>query len=151
MDVKRLLIAAMLGATVTAIFPAMAEENNAEATLDYRQGVMSAVGGNISAAAAILMAGADFRDNLPEHARALATLTADIPSLFPEGSAHEDSDALAVIWENPEVFQERASDTREAARRFHQAVEDGESDAELMRHFRTLGQSCRACHDDFRD
>jgi len=122
---------------------------DAEVYVDYRQAVMSAVGGNTAASAAILIDGAPFVTNLEEHARAIERLTEDIPALFPEGTAHEDSGAKPEVWEDRSTFEERAEATHRAATAFREAVEGGDP-AQAMPYFRELGDSCRNCHDDFR-
>lgn len=120
-----------------------------EATIDYRQGVMRAIGGNVGAFAAVVVDGADFGDNLKMHTSQLVALTADIPALFPEGSDFPDTDAKEEIWDDWDRFVELANDTRDAAEALHAAVEAGDEDEFPIR-FRNLGQSCQACHDDFR-
>lgn len=119
------------------------------ATIDYRQGVMRAIGGNVGAIAAVVVDGAEFGDNLKMHTSQLVALTQDIPSLFPEGSDFPDTDAKEEIWDNWDRFEELTNDTREAAEALHAAVEAGDEDEYAIR-FRNLGQSCQACHDDFR-
>ena len=151
MKIRSIPALAVSGVMLLAMMSPFAMAEDVEPIVDYRQGAMSAVGGNISAVAAIVMSGADFRDNLPEHTRALVALTEDIPALFPEGSEHADSDARAAIWEDFEAFESLSFDTHEAARNLHEAVTAGADDAELMSAFRVLGESCRSCHDDFRD
>lgn len=118
-------------------------------TIDYRQGVMGAIGGNVSAIAAVVVDGADFGDNLEMHTSQLVDLTQDIPSLFPEGSDFPETDAKEEIWEEWDHFKEYAQDTKDAAQALHAAVEAGEEDQYATR-FRDLGQTCKACHDDFR-
>ncbi|ABI56512.1 c-type cytochrome [Alkalilimnicola ehrlichii MLHE-1] len=140
------LVVAMGGSLV---FPAMAADP--EAIVDYRQGVMSSLGGNAAASAAIIMDGVDFRDNLEQHARILAEFTRDIPALFPEGSDVGDNDAREAVWSDRQTFEERAAETRDAAEAFYAVVREDGTDREIMAAFRDLGQSCRACHDDFRD
>ncbi|WP_018861380.1 MULTISPECIES: cytochrome c [unclassified Thioalkalivibrio] len=120
-----------------------------EATIDYRQGVMRAIGGNVGSIAAVIVDGADFGENLEMHTKHLVDLTGDIPALFPEGSDFPDTDAREEIWDDWDRFQELAQDTKEAAEELHAAVEAGDDD-ELPIRFRNLGQSCQACHDDFR-
>lgn len=120
-----------------------------EATIDYRQGVMRAIGGNVGAFAAVVMDGAEFGDNLEMHTSQLVALTRDIPALFPEGSDFPETDAKEEIWDNWERFEELSQDTKEAAEALHAAVEAGDEDQYAIR-FRNLGQSCQACHDDFR-
>ncbi|QKT02527.1 cytochrome c [Ectothiorhodospiraceae bacterium 2226] len=135
-----------LGAGTTASVQAFEEQ---EATIDYRQGVMRAIGGNVGSLAAIIMDGADYGDNLQLHAQHLVDLTRDIPALFPEGSDFPETDAREEIWDDWDRFVELADDTREAVDALHAAVEAGEEDEYPIR-FRNLGQSCQACHDDFR-
>ncbi|WP_373054637.1 c-type cytochrome, partial [Thioalkalivibrio sp.] len=93
-----------------------------ESTIDYRQGVMSAIGGNVGAIAAVVVDGADYGDNLQMHTSQLVDLSQDIPSLFPEGSDFPETDAKEEIWDDWERFEELASDTREAAEALHTAV-----------------------------
>ena len=143
------LTTALVAALVTGILAASAHAADTEVYVDYRQAVMSAVGGNASASAAILIDGAPFAGNLEEHARAIERLTADIPALFPEGTAHEDSDARPEVWGDRATFEERAEATHQAAAAFREAAAGGDP-AQAMPYFRDLGQSCRACHDDFR-
>lgn len=147
--IKRILNAGVVLALAAGLaFPAMAADP--EAIVDYRQGVMSSLGGNAAASAAIIMDGVDFRENLEQHARVLAEFTRDIPALFPDDSDVGDHDAKAAVWTDRETFEQRATDTRDAAEAFYAVVRDDGSPQEIMAAFRDLGQSCRACHDDFR-
>lgn len=124
-------------------------DEGAEATIDYRQGLMRALGGNVAATAAIVVDGAEFRDNLLIHTRYIVDATRDIPALFPEGSDFGETDALPSIWEEAEKFAQRSQENHEAALALHEAVEQGD-EAAIMAGFRSVGQSCRACHEDFR-
>jgi len=124
-------------------------DEGAEVTIDYRQGLMRALGGNVAATAAIVVDGADFRDNLAIHVRYIVDATRDIPALFPEGSDFGETDALPSVWEDVEKFAQRSSENHEAAVALQEAVEGGD-DAAIMAGFRNLGQSCRSCHEDFR-
>jgi cytochrome c556 len=120
-----------------------------EATVDYRKGVMRAIGGNTAALAAVIVDGADdYRANLAIHARYIVDMTKDIPALFPEGSDFGETGALPAVWENQEKYAELSENTHKAAVSLLSAIEGGDQD--LGPRFRELGQSCRACHDDFR-
>ncbi|WP_290652362.1 cytochrome c [Aquisalimonas sp.] len=138
-----------LAAGIALIFATSVYAEDAEVYVDYRQGLMSAVGGNTAASAAILIDGAPFEANLEEHARAIERLTEDIPALFPEGTDHEDSDAKPEVWDDRSTFEERAEASHRAATAFREAVEEGDP-AQAMPYFRELGGSCSNCHDDFR-
>ena len=145
-QIRTAWLALVLGSALA--FPAASADP--EAIVDYRQGVMSSLGGNAAASAAILIDGVDYRENLEKHARILAEFTQNIPGLFPEGSDVGDHDAREAVWTDRDTFEQRAEDTREAAEAFYAVVRDGGSDQEIFAAFRDMGQSCRACHDDFR-
>ena len=119
-----------------------------EAIIDYRKGVMKAIGGNMASIAAVVVDGAHYRANLTHHARFIAELMQDVPGLFPEDSDFGETDALPSVWERRTEFEQRAADTREAAALLLRAVET--EDEALGLRFRALGESCRACHEDFR-
>lgn len=138
-------IAVTLGAGLMGQVKAI---DGVEATVDYRKGVMRAIGGNTAALAAVIVDGADYKANLAIHARYIVDMTKDIPGLFPEGSDFGETNALPAVWENPERYAELSENTHKAAVALLAAIEGGEQD--LGPRFRELGQSCRACHDDFR-
>lgn len=120
-----------------------------EAQIDYRQGVMRAIGGNAASLAAVIIDGAeDYRGNLAIHARYIVDMSRDIPALFPEGSDFGETNALPGIWEEQEKFARLSEDTHKAAVALLEAIEAGEEN--LGPRFREMGQSCTACHDEFR-
>lgn len=120
-----------------------------EAKVDYRKGVMRAIGGNTAALAAVIVDGAeDFRGNLAIHARYIVDMTKDIPGLFPEGTDFGETNALSAVWEDQARYAELSENTQKAAVALLEAIEAGEDN--LGPRFREMGQSCRACHDDFR-
>ncbi len=78
---------------------------DAKGERSYRQGVMKAVGGQMSSMAAILRGGVHM-DNLKLHAGAMADLASIVPNVFPEGSGEGKTEALPAIWEKPAEFKE---------------------------------------------
>ena len=149
MNARNLLVTTAIVLGMAASGSVHSFDEGAEATIDYRQGLMRALGGNMAATAAIVVDGVPFRDNLSTHTRYIADATADIPALFPEGSDFGETDALPSVWEDVEKYAELSRESHEAAVALHEAVEQGD-DAAIMAGFRTLGQSCRSCHEDFR-
>lgn len=125
-------------------------ERDPEVLTEHRQGIMRATSGHMAAAAAILLDGAPFEANLELHGTALEGLLADIPALFPEGSAHAESDARAEIWSEWDTFTDRAAHTGERARAFGEATRQGDQMA-MIQAFQALGESCGACHEDYRN
>lgn len=76
----------------------------------------------------------------------------DIGKLFPEGSGPEagiETEALAVIWENPTEFAKAAERMTEVAGQFLTIARGGDID-EIRAGLGELGETCRACHQQFR-
>ncbi|MCA1790817.1 MAG: cytochrome c [Thioalkalivibrio sp.] len=148
-NTRSLFFGAAIALGLVASGPVHSFDEGAEVTIDYRQGLMRALGGNMAATAAIVVDGAPFRDNLSTHTRYIADATGDIPALFPEDSDFGETDALPSVWEDVEKFAELSRENHEAALALHEAAEQGD-DAVIMSRFRSLGESCRSCHEDFR-
>jgi cytochrome c556 len=129
-----------LGLILTAL-PATADEGAAE----YREHVMSAVGGHMQSMADIVRGKVDHQDHFGLHANAMADLAGITNTLFPAGS--EGGDALPAIWQNTDDFAGKVSDFESAASALKAAVDDG---GNLGQAIQNLGQACKSCHDDYR-
>jgi cytochrome c556 len=123
--------------------------DEAENVIKYRQSVMKAIGGHMSATALIVQGKASFADDLGEHAQALATMLAKAESLFPEGSDFGETRAKDSVWSKPAEFKKVAKDSADAAAEFLKVVKAGNK-AEFPKMLGALGDSCKACHKDFR-
>ena len=120
----------------------------AEGDAEYRHEVMEAKGYTMSAIAMILKQEVVRPDDLAPLAAALDELANTAEGLFPEGS--EGGEALPVIWENPEDFAEKLAQFKEATKAFRAATASGNM-SEIGPATRTLGASCKSCHDDYRE
>jgi cytochrome c556 len=131
----------VLGLAVLAL-PATASEG----AIDYRQHVMSAVGGHMQSMADILRQKVPHADHLAIHAGAMADLAGTVvPTLFPVGS--QGGDALPAIWNRSDDFAARLDTLGRAAADLKAAAERGDGVAPA---FQALGQACRDCHDSYR-
>jgi cytochrome c556 len=117
---------------------------------DYRQAVMSALGGHARAVSMHVRGLLDDPESLRRHAEALALTASELDRVFPPGSNVGDSEALPAIWEKPEAFAEAVAQAREAAEAFAGAARSGDDDA-IRSAFREVGSACRGCHDEFRE
>jgi len=120
-----------------------------EPAIKYRQNVMQAIGGLVGTSVGQIRDGLEYGPELTAVAQGLQALTRDIPALFPEGTDFGETNAKAEIWENWDEFEQRAADTREAVDGFAAAVAQGDR-REMLRAFKAMGDSCKACHEDFR-
>lgn len=119
--------------------------------VEYRQAVMSSLGGHAGAIARILKRQVSY-DHLQPHAAALAATAPVVDDVWPKNSQpsdYEKTDALPAIWEKRQSFQQRIDQFKTAAQNFADTV-DGGDEREILGAFKELGDSCGACHDDFR-
>lgn len=142
----RLIVATACAALLAA---PIAGAENAEDYIKYRQAVMKAIGGHMSASSQIVRGKVSPEGALSMHADALARLNADLASLFPEGSDFGETKARAEIWDDWATFEKRANEARDATAAFAKAANTGDSDAILTAQ-RAVGDSCKGCHKDFR-
>ncbi|MGH1460763.1 MAG: c-type cytochrome [Neptuniibacter sp.] len=89
-------------------------------------------------------------DTIVEEAESIHRWAAKLTTYFPEGSNPHPSEALDLIWKELDRFELRAVDQLEASGRLRKAgvAKDANGAATA---FSELGQSCKACHDDYRE
>lgn len=143
MSIRILTLAAMLlgSGAVHAVEP--------ENYIAYREAVMKAIAGHMGASTQIVRGRIPAGDDLAMHAQALEKLTADIARLFPDGSDFGETKATPAVWEKRAEFDKAAIAARDAGSAFAAAVAGGDS-AQIAAAHRELGQSCKGCHEDFR-
>ena len=139
-----LTIAALFAATVNV----QAEEP--ENYIKYRQAMMKAIGGHSGAASQIVRGKVAREDDLAMHAKALADLSSNITRLFPEGSDFGETRAKEAIWSQWEKFEQAAGDAAKATAAFSEAAAAGNRE-QIAVAFKDVGESCKACHKDFRE
>ena len=126
-----------------------AADTTPEDAADYRTAVMDSLRGHIRAASMSVRGLVEDRGQLVNHAQGLANGTREFDYLFPAGSNVGDSEALPVIWEEPEDFAAAIEKVQAASAAFVAAAEGGDAER-IGAAFRELGGSCRGCHDKFR-
>jgi len=124
-------------------------ETTPEDAHDYRGAVMTALRGHIGASSMIVRGLVEDHGQLLNHAESMANTVLELKNLFPAGSNVGDSRALPAIWEQPEKFAEAVRAVEKSTAEFEDAVVGGDAEA-IGAAFRAVGQSCRGCHDNFR-
>ena len=157
MTTKLLISAAMLSATLFA-YPISAQEapspqENAQNATVTRQAVFKLLGFNMGAIIGMARGSIPFDAAVAErNARRMAALAPMIPEVFAAMDTREfdvTTEALPVIWENPDEFAEKANNLVTAANKFADIAAGGDQGA-TMGGLRGLGGSCGNCHDTFR-
>lgn len=127
-----------------------AAQDDPDAIIKYRQGVMKAQGGLMSAMSQIVRGNVANRDDeLKAFAQALTATTSNIPSMFPEGSDFGETDALEQIWEDWDAFEEAAKKADSEADALLKAAESGVAKA-VEKAFKDMSETCKGCHKKFR-
>jgi len=124
-------------------------EPGAEDAFKYRKSIMSALKGHAGAISMQTRGLAGDPGHITNHAVAIANLGAELSSIFQEGSNIEDSEALPVIWEEPEEFAAAVAKAEEAMAVLGQAASDSNVEA-IGRAFTNVGKACKGCHERFR-
>jgi cytochrome c556 len=138
---------AILATSTCSVF-AIAETTPQDAS-DYRKSVMTTLKGHIGASSMHVRGLVDGQEFLVKHATGLANGVSELERLFAAGSNVEGSDALPIIWEEPEQFAAAIEKAAAATKKFVEAAESGDKEA-IAAAFRDVGGSCRGCHDTFR-
>jgi cytochrome c556 len=139
-----IFLTTMLAAPLVALTDTAPEDAKA-----YRTSVMTSLRGHIGAVSMHVRELVDDNGFLRAHAEGLANGARELKHVFPAGSAVDDSEALPLIWEQPEEFQKAIDSAEKATAAFSEAVAGGDK-AAIGAAFRDVGAACRGCHDRFR-
>jgi cytochrome c556 len=142
--VTRVAFVAIAGYSLVAI-----AETTPQDAADYRHSVMTALKGHIGAASMHVRGLVEGPEFLVKHAQGLANGASELGRLFPAGSNVEGSEALPLIWEDPEEFSAAIDQLVSATNTLLEAAQGGDQTA-IGEAFREVGGSCRGCHDKFR-
>jgi cytochrome c556 len=150
MRTARLAIIGALGLALLA-GPSVASES-AKNAVEYRAAVMKSLANHAGAIAKVVKGEVPYGAHVGNHAEAIAATAPLVRDIFPEGTgpdAFDDTRALPAIWDKPGAFDEAVEDFVAAAEEFGEA---GQSDDRqtVLAAFKQLGDTCGACHDDFR-
>jgi cytochrome c556 len=146
----RKLISLLTAVAVTmGISANAAADTTPEDAADYRAAIMTTLRGHLVAASMTMRGLVDDNGQIANHARGIANSAMEFDNIFQEGSNVGESEALPVIWEEPEEFAAAIAKLQEAAAALVEAAERGDAEA-IGGAFRNLGGSCRGCHDQYR-
>ena len=130
-----------LGLAAALLLPQLAVSDESEDIIKYRQGVMKAIGGHMSASSLIVRGKVSYKPQLQEHAKALKILLAEACGVI--GPARlDDADC--------DDFIKAADVSKQSIADFLAAVEQGKPDA-IAAGFQKVGDGCKGCHKDFRE
>lgn len=134
----------------------VAAEVDVDAAIEYRQGVYRAMEWNLSELAAQVQGRRDYdAADFERRAGRIAFLS----GILLEGFADEhsargnevDTRASYRIWQQKARFEEMMGEMQARSRALHEAARQADAVDQLRPQLGRLAQSCKACHDKYRD
>ena len=148
---KRLIWASAVGLAIIVAGQSMAADSP-EDLVKYRKSVMKAIGGHTGAIAAVVKGQVSYGAHVAKHARGIKDMSLIVSDVFPANSgpdSFKDTRALAKIWAEPAKFKEAVTAFQQAAAKFADIAEGGDS-AAIAAGLGALGKACGGCHKPFR-
>lgn len=143
----RLILAAVIG--LTTALPAAAQFKNAEAAIKYRQSVMQVQNHHLGRIFAMVNGRMPFDAKVAAEDAALLDTIDKLPFVaFIDGSDKGETNAKSEIWKQRAKFDAAALKMQEDVAKLNAAAKTGSLDA-IKAAAGAVGQSCKACHDDY--
>lgn len=128
-------------------------EQRAQQAAETRQSVFKLFGYNLGMISGMARGTVEFDAGIAErNARRIAAMAPMIPELFEAMDTRDydiETEALPVIWEQFDLFQERAQALVDGANTFADVAAGGDRMATLGA-IRAFGANCGNCHENFR-
>jgi cytochrome c556 len=140
----------MLAASIVLITasPAFAQFQKAEDAIKYRQSVFSVMGTHFGRIGAVVKGEVPYnKDDVAKNAAIVATLSTLPWQAF--GAGTEGGKAQPAIWTEAAKFKAGSEKMQAAITELNQAAQSGNLES-IKKAFSATGQTCKACHDDFR-
>ena len=102
---------------------------------------MKAIKGNLAGDTAVIA----------QKASEIEAWAKEMVNFFPEGSTQPPSEALPAIWKEFDRFTDLASANEKAAANLKNLSLSGADRGALSSAFRSLGKTCKDCHNDYKE
>ena len=147
---KRLLVALVATLGALASLPAAAQFQKPEDAIKYRKAAFTVMGAHFGRIGAMASGKAPF-DAAAAAANAdiVATMSMLPYAGFIEGTASGDTRAKPEIWTERAKFDAAANKMQDEVSKLNVAAKSGNLD-QIKVAFGAAGQSCKACHDNYR-
>ena len=147
---KKLMLAA---ATVTGLMtalPAAAQFAKPEDAIKYRKSAFTVMGNHFGRVGAMVNGRVPWDAKAVETNVEIAAMMSKLPYVaFVEGTDKGDTRAKPEIWSEADKFRTAASTMQDEMAKLNAAAKTGNQDA-IKAQFGKVGQSCKACHDNYR-
>ena len=140
----------MLAASIIMITanPAFAQFQKSEDAIKYRQNAFSLIGTHFGRIGAVVKGEVPYnKEDVAKNAAIIATLSTLPWQAF--GAGTEGGKAQPAIWTEAAKFKAGSEKMQTAVAELNQAAQSGNLES-IKKAFSAAGQTCKACHDDFR-
>ena len=147
---KTAIAAALVGATAILSTPALAQFQKPEDAIKYRKAAFTVMGQHFGRIGAMANNRVPFDAKVAADNAAIVETMSKLPwAGFGAGTDKGDTRALPVVWTEQAKFKDGADKMQAEVAKLSAAAKTGNLDA-IKTAFGAAGQSCKACHDDFR-
>lgn len=147
---KIALSAALVLATAALSTPAMAQFQKPEDAIKYRKASLTVMGAHFGRIGAMASGKAPFDAKVAADNAAIVETMSKLPwAAFIPGTDKGDTRALPDIWKEQDAFKTAAEKMQAEVTKLVAATKTGNLD-NVKAAFGAAGQSCKACHDDYR-
>lgn len=147
---KSALTAALVLTTAALSTPAMAQFAKPEDAIKYRKASFTVMGTHFSRIGAMASGRVPFDAAVAADSAAIVETMSKLPwPAFGAGTDKGDTRALPAIWSEQAKFREGADRMQAEVAKLAAAARTGNLDS-VKAAFGAAGQSCKACHDNFR-
>lgn len=132
-------------------FAAQAQFAKVEDAVKYRKSSFALMGAHFSRVGAVVKGEKPYDKAAVEADVAIVEMMSKLPwAAFPAGSATADSKAKPEIWKEQEKFKAASEKMQAEVAKLSTAAKSGDLGM-IKTAFGAAGQSCKACHDDYRN
>lgn len=147
---KKLASLVLLSAAATLALPAMAQFQKPEDAVKYRKGAFTVMAAHFGRVGAMANGRVPFDPKVAAENAAVVEAMSKLPwAAFGAGTDKGDTRALPAIWSEQAKFNEGAEKMQAEVAKLNAAAKTGNLDA-IKTAFGAAGQSCKACHDNYR-
>ncbi len=147
---KTLVPAALVLATAVLSTPAMAQFQKPEDAIKYRKASFTVMAAHFGRIGAMANGRVPFDAKVAAENAAIVETMSKLPwAAFGPGTDKGDTRALPDIWKEQDAFKAGADKMQAEIGKLVAATKTGNLDS-VKAAFGAAGQTCKACHDDFR-
>ncbi len=119
--------------------------------IKYRQSVFNVLNVHTQRIGAVVKGDAPFdKASMETNAAVIELLSRQLAHAFPAGSDGSPSKAKPEVWQDPAQFKQKMDEFVSAAAKLSAATKSSDMSA-IKSSFNAITQSCKACHEGFRN